>query len=684
MLTAPKASKIPHPHTLHGDVRPDDYYWLRERDNPSVIAHLEAENQYADAVMAPLESFVDTLSREMRSHMAESDTTVPVQDGPYFYYTRTVEGQQYPIYARRRAASREAFVSAPEEVLLDQNERAVGKAFLNITVVRPSPDHRRLAFLENDTGTDRYTLYVKDLQTGALLPDVIPDVFLYGSLAWSRNGSHLFYVTTDAAQRPYRLYRHRLGQTGPDDLLYEEADQTFTVHLRTARSGRYLFLVTASKTTTEIRFLPTDSPDDAFTVIRPRTRGVEYDVEHWQDAFVMLTNEDGQNFALKRCPVDRLARGEWETVLASSLTRYLQDLAPFASHLVIGGREGGLSQVWTYDGNDLRQLTWDEPLYTVGLYDNRSYDTDEVLLSFESLLTPQTVYGLSLATGERTCLKRQPVPHYDPDQYQEERLWATASDGARIPISMVYRRDLRRPGSPAPLWLYGYGSYGASSDPVFRPNALVLLDRGVIFAIAHVRGGSEMGRAWYDHGKLLEKRNTFTDFIAVAEELVRAGVTRPDRLVAEGRSAGGLLMGAVTNLRPDLFAVVVAGVPFVDVVTTMLDDSIPLTSLEWEEWGNPADRAYYAYMKSYSPYDNVTAQAYPHIVVTTGLNDPRVGYFEPAKWVQRLRDVKTDHHDLILKIHMGAGHGGSSGRYDRLRELAMQYAFALARVGVEV
>ncbi len=682
-MIPPKAAKIPHPHTLHGDVRPDDYYWLRERENPAVIAHLTAENEYADSVVAPLEPFVATLADEMRSHMEENDTSVPVQDGPYFYYTRTREGQQYPIYARRRAPSREALDAAPEDVLLDQNERAAGKAFLSITVVQPSPDHRLLAFLENDTGTDRYTLYVKDLQTGALLSDVIPDVFLYGSLAWSLDGSCLFYVTTDAAQRPYRLYRHRLGNTEPDALLYEETDNTFTVHLRTARSGRYLFLVTASSTTSEIHVLPADSPNGTWTVVRPRTHGIEYDVEHWQDAFVMLTNEDGQNFSLRRCPVDRVGQGRWDTVLESSPTRYLQNMAPFSSHLVISGREGGLTQIWTYDGAELHQLTWDEPLYTVDLYDNRAYVTDEVLVSFESLVTPPTVYGLSLATGERTQLKRQPVPHYDSSRYHEERVWATASDGERIPISLVYRPDLRHPGAPSPVWLYGYGSYGATSDPEFRANALVLLDRGVIFAIAHVRGGSEMGRAWYDHGKLLEKRNTFTDFIAAGEELVRSGLTRPEMLVAEGRSAGGLLMGAVTNLQPDLFAVVVAGVPFVDVVTTMLDDSIPLTSLEWEEWGNPADSTYYAYMKSYSPYDNVTNKAYPHIVVTTGLNDPRVGYFEPAKWVQRLRELKTDQHDIILKTHMGAGHGGSSGRYDRQRELAMQYAFALARIGVD-
>ncbi|MGC8489722.1 MAG: prolyl oligopeptidase family serine peptidase, partial [Clostridia bacterium] len=417
-------------------------------------------------------------------------------------------------------------------------------------------------------------------------------------------------------------------------------------------------------------------------VVRPRTRGVEYGIEHWRDTFFMLTNEEAENFSIKSCPVGNLGHGPWQTVVAGSDARYLQQLVPFESHLVIAGREGGLSQLWTFDGHHLEALSWDEPLYDVGLYDNRAYATDEVLVTFQSMVTPPTVFGLSLKSGTRTVLKRQPVPNYDPSLYTQEQVWATAADGARVPISMVYRTNKRRPGEAGPLWLYGYGSYGATSDPIFRPNALVLLDRGVTFAIAHIRGGAEMGRAWYHHGKLLEKRNTFTDFIAAAEALIAAGYTQPDLLTAEGRSAGGLLMGAVTNLRPDLFRVVVAGVPFVDVVTTMLDDTIPLTSLEWEEWGNPADPEYYAYMRSYSPYDNVERKAYPHIVVTTGLNDPRVGYFEPAKWVQRLRDQKTDDHDVIMKTHMGAGHGGSSGRYDRLRELAMQYAFALARIGL--
>lgn len=681
-MTPPKARKVPHPHTLHGDTRPDDYYWLRERDNPDVIAHLEAENRFADHVTAPLEALTERLFRDMRSHMEENDTAVPVQDGPYFYYSRTEEGRQYPIFARKRAESRAELASVPEEVILDQNQRAEGKPFLSITVVKPSPDQRLLAFLENETGSDRYTLYVKDLATGSMRSDAIPDVFLYGSVAWSASGSHLFYITTDHAQRPYRLYRHELGSTGADDLIYEETDHTFTLHLRTSRSGRYLFLVSGSKPTTEIRVLRTDDPEGAWTIVRPRTRGIEYDIEHWQDAFYMLSNEDAVNFSLKACPVDSLGRGSWRSVLEGSDTRYLQQLAPFESRLVIVGREGGLSQVWTFDGSHLEALTWEDAIYDVGLYENRAYATEELLIAFESMVTPRTIVGVNLPTGQRTVLKRQPVPNYDPSLYTQERFWATAADGTRIPVSLVYRTDLRRAGEPSPLWLYGYGSYGATSDPIFRPNALVLLDRGLIFAIAHIRGGSEMGRVWYDHGKLLHKRNTFTDFVQAGQALVEAGYTRPDMLIAEGRSAGGLLMGAVANLRPDLFRVIVAGVPFVDVITTMLDDTIPLTSLEWDEWGNPADPTYYAYMKSYSPYDNVEPKAYPHIVVTTGLNDPRVGYFEPAKWVQRLRELKTDDHDVILKTHMGAGHGGSSGRYDRLRELAMQYAFALDRIGI--
>ena len=681
-MNPPIATRIPHPHTLHGDVRPDDYYWLRERNNPEVIRYLEAENRYGQAVLEPLQALEEQLFQDIRSHIQETDAAVPVQHGPYFYYHRLVEGRQYPLYARRRAASRAALEGAPEEVILDQNERAADREFLSITVLRPSPDHQRLAFLENTDGSDRYTLYIRDLTTGAILPDVIPDVYLYGSVEWDAAGEYLFYVSIDDTQRPYRLWRHRLGQAGTDTLLYEERDHTFTLHLRASLSGRYLLALSRSTLTHEVRYLDASRPEADWSVFAPRVRGVEYDLEHWQDQFLILTNEGAENFQLLACPVADTGREHWRPLIGPSADRYLTGVSPFADCLLVEGREDGLTQLWVYKEGALRRVPWHEPLYTVGVADNREYDPEEILIGYQSLLTPVSTYALDPDTLTTKLLKRDPVPGgYDPAQYVQERVWTPAADGVQIPVSVVYRRGARDHG-PAPCWLDGYGSYGASNDPDFVASRLPLLDRGVIFAIAHVRGGSEMGRRWYLDGKLLHKRNTFTDFIAVAEGLAAAGYTAPDRLAAEGRSAGGLLMGAIVNMRPDLFRVVVAGVPFVDVLTTMMDDSIPLTSLEWDEWGNPRDPEYYAYMRTYSPYDNVAPHDYPHLFVQAGLNDPRVGYFEPAKWVARLRVTKTDQNSLVLWTHMGAGHGGSSGRYDRWRERARQYAFALDKLGI--
>jgi oligopeptidase B len=681
-MQPPVAKRIPHPHTLHGDVRPDDYYWLRERENPEVIRYLEAENAYTEATLEPLKPLADRLYQDMVRHVAETDVGVPVQHGPYFYYHRFEAGRQYPVFCRKRAATRDELDAAPEEVVLDQNQRAEGHAFCSITWLRPSPDHRRLAFLENTDGSDRYTLYVRDLETGEELPDVVPNVYLHASVAWDASGHYLFYVTVDEAQRPCRLWRHHLGAPSEKDaLLYEERDTTFTLVVHPSLSGRFLFARSTSTTTDEVRFLPADRPTDSWQVFLPRRRGVEYSVEHWGDRFVVLTNEDAENFSVWSCPLDDTRREAWTPVVEGSAARYLEGLLPCRNLLLIEGREEGLTQLWVYADGRLDRLAWEEPLYTVGFGDNRDGSAPELLITYESLVTPPSVYSFNVASHALTLLKRQPVPEYDPEQYVQERVWATASDGVRIPVSLVYRRGARD-GGPAPLWLYGYGSYGASMDPAFQATRLPLLDRGVLYAIAHIRGGSEMGRRWYLDGKLLHKRNTFTDFIAAAEALIAQGYTTPERMAAEGRSAGGLLMGAVLNMRPDLFRVAIAGVPFVDVLTTMLDPSIPLTSLEWDEWGNPADPAFYAYMRTYSPYDNVTAQAYPHLFVEAGLNDPRVGYFEPAKWVARLRATKTDDHTLLFWTHLGAGHSGSSGRYDRLRERARQFAFALDKLGI--
>lgn len=681
-MNPPVAGRFAHPHTLHGDVRPDDYYWLREKDNPEVIAYLEAENRYAQEILDPLEPFTERLYGEMLARIQEDKVEVAVQDAPYYYYSRTVKGQPYRIFARRRADARENLPDAREEILLDLNELGKGSEYYSVTVQRTSPDQTKLAYLENRDGTDRYTLRVKDLSTGETLPEAIPDVFLYGSVEWDATGEYLFYITVDETQRSCRLLRHRLGDAGQDALIYEEQDITYSLTLHRSRSGRHLTLHSESKITSEIRWLDTANPLGDWQVFRERRRGIEYDVEDFGEDFIIRTNEDAPNFRLLACPISDISPSAWRAFLPYDPDIYLEQVEPFWDCLLISGREEGLRQLWVYRDGALRRLAWPEPIYTVESGENRMYRTSEALVAYESPVTPRTYLSVDLATLEARILLQDEVPQgHDPEDYRQERLWATASDGTKVPMSAVYRVGALDHG-PAPLILRGYGSYGMSSDPRFLTSLLPLLDRGVVVVVAHIRGGSEMGRLWYEDGKFLKKRNTFTDFVACAQELVRSGITAPDRMAAWGRSAGGLLMGAVLNLAPDLFEVVSAGVPFVDVMTTMLDASIPLTSLEWDEWGNPDDPEYYHYMRSYSPYDNVEAKDYPHIFVHTGLNDPRVAYWEPAKWVARLRATKTDNNTLVLKIHMGAGHGGSSGRYDRLRESAEEYAFILDCIGI--
>lgn len=682
-MNPPKARRIPHPHRLHGDERPDDYYWLRDRDDPEVIRYLEEENRYHEHVMRPLQPFADTLYREMADRVPEAESDPPARDGEYYYYSRMEKNLQYPVYARKRAETRGRLPDAPEEVVLDLNGLVEEGGYLSVTVQRVSPDHTRLAYLENRDGSDRYTLCVKDLSTGATLPDRVQGVFIDNSLEWDSAGEHLFYITVDETQRPNRLWRRRAGEEGSGALLYEETDPTFSLSLGKSRSGRYLFLKSGSKETDEIRILPSDRPLDPLRVFDPRRRGIQYDVEHWGDDFLVLTNDGAKNFRLQRCPVSDLSPGARKDLFPPDESRYLQEVHPFRDGLAIAGRQDGLTQVWTFREGKLSRLLWDEPLYTVSVRGNRSYDTSEVLVQYESLLTPRTTYGLDLRDGGRTLLQEDPVAGpYERGEYRQERLWATAGDGVKVPMAAVYRAGLFEKG-PAPLILSGYGSYGLSSDPRFDPFRLPLLDRGVALVTAQVRGGAEMGRTWYEDGKLLKKPNTFTDFIAAARDLVDRGYTAPDRLAARGASAGGLLMGAVANMAGDLFQVIAPGVPFVDVVTTMLDASIPLTSLEWDEWGNPADPEYYACMKSYSPYDNVGAKDYPHLYITTGLNDPRVAYWEPAKWTAKLRAVSTGGGVLVLRVNMGAGHFGSSGRFNRLKELADMHAFVLDKIGLD-
>ncbi|MDN4608318.1 S9 family peptidase [Sporosarcina highlanderae] len=680
-MKPPIAKRIPHPHELHGDVREDDYYWLNEKDNPEVIQYLEEENKYFEEIMRPLQEQTEKIYQSMIDRVPDSEVNVPVQHRKFFYYSRLDKSKQYPIFARKQAASRDLLDETKEEVVLDLNELAVEDGYLSVTAQRMSSDHKLFAYLENRDGTDRCTIHIKNMETGELLPDRIPNVYLFGSMEFDRSGDYIFYTTVDEHQRPYKLWRHRLGtEVDQDELIYEEVDKTFTLFISKSQSQKFIFVHSHSKTTNETRMIDTDSPLSPLQLFDARRTGVLYDVEHWGDDLIILTNEDALNFKLLRCPLDdKEAR---TTVIEHSEARYLQAIHPFRDSLLVTGRENGLTQIWVLRDGGLEQITWDEPLYTVAVLSNQSYEAGEVLVQYESLLTPKTTYGLDLQTAEMKCLQVAPVSgDYERTRFRQEQLWATADDGVKIPMTAVYLEGALDNG-PAPTILYGYGSYGSNSDPRFDPYRLPILERGVVFVTAQVRGGSEMGRGWYEDGKMQRKRNTFTDFIAAARHLIEQNYTSPRKMAARGGSAGGLLVGAVANMAGELFEVIVPAVPFVDVVTTMLDTTIPLTTLEWDEWGDPRKPEDYFYMKSYSPYDNVEAKDYPNLYITTGINDPRVGYFEPAKWVARLRSLKTDDNVIVMKTNMGAGHFGKSGRFNHLKEAAECYAFVLDRLGV--
>ncbi|WP_060206718.1 S9 family peptidase [Sporosarcina koreensis] len=682
-MKPPIAKRIPHPHELHGDVREDDYYWLKDPNNPQVIQYLEEENRYYDEIMRPLEKQTEQIYQSMVDRVPDSEVKIPVQHGTFFYYSRLDKSKQYPIFARKQAESRELLSEAPEEVILNLNELAEEDDYLSVTVQRINTDHTHLAYLENRDGTDRYTIHIKDISTGKLLPDRIPNVFLYGSMEWSRCGDFIFYITVDENQRPCQLWRHRIGSdVESDKLVFEEKDETFTLYVSKSQSGKFIFVHSMSKTTSEVQLLDADSALSPLQLVDGRRDGILYDVEHWENDLLILTNEDALNFQLFRSPLDNLKSRK--NVIEYDEEHYLQAMYPFRDKLLLAGRKNGLTQIWVMQDDKLEPIEWDEPLYTVSVLSDQDYEAAEVLLQYESLLTPKTTYGLDLLTGEKHRLQVAPVSgEYDRTDYRQEQLWATSEDGVNVPMTAVYLEGALDNG-PAPLILYGYGSYGANSDPHFDPYRLPLLDKGVVFVTAQVRGGSEMGRSWYEDGKMQHKRNTFTDFIAAAKHLIDEGYTSSSKMAARGGSAGGLLVGAVANMAGELFEVVVPAVPFVDVVTTMLDTTIPLTTLEWDEWGNPQDREDYFYMKSYSPYDNVEAKDYPHLFITTGLNDPRVGYWEPAKWVARLRALKTDDNVLVMKTNMGAGHFGKSGRFNHLKEAAECYAFILDRLGVSI
>ncbi len=692
-IAPPAAKRVPSERTHHGDTVVDEYAWLAAKDDPETIAYLTAENDYTDARTAHLAELRADLFEETRRRTQETDLSVPTRKGGHWYYTRTVEGQQYGVQCRRAVRDGEtdppvSTDGAPldgEEVLLDGNLLAEGHDFFSLGAFDVSPDGRWLAYSTDFSGDERFTLRVKDLTTGELLPDEVPDTF-YGT-AWSADASVLFYVTVDDAWRPNRVWRHTVGSAAAEDVVvHQEDDERFWVGVELTRSERFILIDVHSKVTSEVLVIPAGNPTGVPAVIAARRQGVEYAVEHHGHRFLILHNDGAEDFALAFTSAD--APGDWVPLIEHTPGTRLESVDAFANHLVVSLRTDGLTglRVLPVGSDDSHDIDFPEPLYSVGLDANPEYRTGQVRLRYSSLITPDSVYDYDLVTRQMVLLKQKPVlpgpdgRPYDPAEYEQHRDWALADDGTRVPISVVCRVGTPRDGS-APAELYGYGSYEASMDPWFSVARLSLLDRGVVFAVAHIRGGGELGRRWYDQGKLLAKKNTFTDFVACARHLVKAGWTASDRLVARGASAGGLLMGAVANLAPDAFTGIVAQVPFVDALTSILDPSLPLTVTEWEEWGNPLDDPeVYAYMKSYTPYENVTAVDYPAILAVTSLNDTRVLYSEPAKWIARLRAVAPG-GDYLLKTEMGAGHGGPSGRYDSWREEAFINAWILDRIG---
>ena len=672
----PMAEKKTKTTNIHGVTLEDDYFWLREKTNPAVLAHLQAEDAYAQAMMKHTAPLQEKLYNEMLSHIKQTDTNVPYRWGNYFYYSRTEEGKQYPIFCRKKGS-----VDAPEEIVLDQNELAKGQKFMSVGAFVPSDDGNLLAYSTDNTGYRQYTLQVKDLRTGQLFPERIERV---DGVVWANDNKTFFYVTEDAVtKRSDKFFRHVLG-SDKSDLVYEEKDELFDIGTGRSRDNAVIFLEAFSKTSTESRYLLAAEPNSELKVIIPRQPEHEYDVDYRDHLFYIRTNKGAKNFRIVTAPVNDPSEKNWKEFVEHRPAVKIEGISLFANHAVLSEWENGLQQleVINFKSNKRNRIEFPEPVYSAGLSSNREYNTNVVRYSYNSLVRPNSVFDYDMNTGKSTLLKQTEVPGgFHVDNYKSERVFATASDGTKIPMSMVYRKGVKLDGS-APLLLYGYGSYGASIPPGFSSSRLSLLDRGVIFVIGHIRGGGELGEEWRQAGRMMNKMNTFTDFIACAETLINKKYTSKDRLVIQGGSAGGLLMGAVTNMRPDLFKAVVSQVPFVDVLNTMLDASIPLTTSEYIEWGNPNEKPAFEYMKMYSPYDNVAKKDYPAMLVKVSLNDSQVPYWEGTKLVAKLRAMKTDKNPLLLKVNFGAGHGGASGRYDALRETAFDYAFMLWQMGV--
>jgi oligopeptidase B len=672
----PIAKKIPHVTQIHGYTLKDDYFWLREKQNPEVIKYLEAENAYTEEVMKPLKDFQEGLYKEMLGHIKQTDLSVPSRIGDYYYYSRTEEGKQYPYQCRKKGS-----MEAPEVVLLDLNKLAEGHSYLGLGGFRVSDDGNLLAYSTDTTGYRQYTLHLKDLRTGKTLSESIERT---GSIEWASDNKTLFYTTEDAvSKRSDKFWRHVVG-SDKNELLYEEKDELFDVGGGRSLDKKMLFMASIAKTSREFRYLPADNPTGTFKIILPREAGHEYDVDHYNGEFYINTNKNAKNFRVVVAPINDPSEKNWKPFIEHNPKVKIDGLATFANHFVVSEKEGGLNYLRVIDmkTKQSHRIATDESDYALFLAGNPEFNTTTVRFNYQSMVTPSSVYDYDMNTRQRKLLKQQEVlGGYDPTKYEAKRIWGVARDGVKVPLSLVYKKGVKFDGS-SPLLLYAYGSYGISMAPTFSSNRLALLDRGMIYAIAYIRGGGELGEEWREEGRMMKKLNTFYDFIDCAEYLVKNKYTSTDRLVIQGGSAGGLLMGAVVNMRPDLFKAVVAQVPFVDVMNTMLDASLPLTTSEWIEWGNPNEKPAFDYMIKYSPYDNLAAKNYPAMLVQVSLNDSQVPYWEGTKFLAKLRAMKTDRNILLLKANLGAGHGGASGRYDALREAAFTYAFMLWQVDI--
>ncbi len=675
--SAPVCKKIPKILEKHGHKRTDNYYWLNQPTDKEVIKHLKAENAYTDAQMKSTETLQNTLFEEMKGRIKQTDLSVPYFDNDYWYYVRYEEGKEYPIYCRKKSK-----LTEKEEVMLNVNELAKGKSFCNASTVGVSDNNKILAYAIDTVGRNNFTIKFKDLTSGKILPDALE--MTWGNMAWSADNQTVFYVTKDAVTlRSDKVFKHKLGENkksgAKDELIFHEKDETFNVGIGRTKSNKYLIISSSATLANEYHFVEASKPNDKFKMFLPRERGHEYDLNHFENDFYIRTNRNALNFKLMKTPVNATEEKNWKEVLPYKADVYLEGIEIFKDFLVVSERVKGLDNIKIIEWKTLKEhnLNFGEATYSANIGNNPEFNTAKLRFGFTSMVTPSAVYEYDMKTREKVLLKQtEVVGGYNADDYVQERAYATARDGAIVPISIVYKKGLRK-NSDNPTLLYAYGSYGNSIDAYFSPARLSLLNRGFVFAIAHIRGGQEMGRNWYEDGKFFNKKNTFYDFIDCAEYLISQKFTRKELLFANGGSAGGLLMGAVANMRPDLFKGILAGVPFVDVVTTMLDDSIPLTTGEYDEWGNPNDINYYIYMLSYSPYDQVEKKGYPNMLVTTGLHDSQVQYFEPAKWVAKLREMKTDKNLILMKTDMEAGHGGATGRFKRLKEVVFEYAFML-------